>query len=218
MPTKQPSNSRHAVAAESVAPRVVDRAAAARRRARRKRFAGGLTWLRAVLFGHFRLKRGGRGVRIAFAETVFQPSVAPTAQDSEGAKAQGTPIGEDERAMYAALAAALDSRRNLRMALRQLAYVEGRLQRQGLASLASVPADVLERAFRQLTMLAAGAHAAALAPLEASLSEVLTTLGVRDHLLDAGSPHDFLARAKPVVSEGRLSDFLRLSDEVESTD
>jgi hypothetical protein len=175
-----------------------------------------VTGVRLALFGHLRLKRQGHGLRVAFGETLLHPPVEAPAPASVQGGAVAPAFSDSELAMQAALGSALGAQRSLRKALRQLAYVEDRVKRRGFASLGDVPVDVLERAYRQLSLVAAGGQASALVPFEARLSAALVARGVRKHLLDEGSPHDFLERAKPVVSDARLSDFYRLADEPEA--
>ena len=164
--------------------------------------------MRAVLFGHLRLKRKGRAVRVAFAETIL---LAPPTRPA-GDSAAPPIFTEAENAMRAALARALDARPQLRHVLRQLAYVENCVARRGWASLDSVAVDVVERAYRQLGVLCSGPKSHDLLPLETHLAALLVRRGVRDHLLNDLTPQEFLANAKPSVYDARLSDFLRVAD------
>jgi hypothetical protein len=183
--------------------------------------ARGLLWLQAAVFGHVRLKRQGRGVRVAFAETILVSRPALPAQPANKAArhpsddAANPGFSDAETALYNALGRALSARRGMRTALGQLAYLEDRLARRGFASLDSVAVPILARAHQQLALLCSDPNAGALVPLENLLSAVLARRGVCRHLVNGLPPQERLERASLLVSEGRLSDYFTLKDEVQ---
>jgi len=183
--------------------------------------ARGLLWLQAAVFGHVRVKRQGRGVRVAFAETLLVSRPASPAQPASKAErrhngdAASPGFSDAELALYNALGRALTERRGMRTALRQLAYLEDRLARRGFASLDSVAIPILARAHQQLALLCSDPKAGALVPLENLLSAVLAQRGVCSHLVEGLSPQERLQQASLLVAEGRLSDYFTLKDEVQ---
>lgn len=184
---------------------------------RRTGVGGLLTLVRLLVFGQFRLRRRGRGlqgVHVVFGETVLAPRDEPADTSASGPGVSGVTLSPPELAVHQDLSAVVQALGDRRHALRYLGFLEQHIGRGGLAGLSALPVEVLARCFDQVALVAAEHDGKGLVELRARLSRLLLDKGHQDHLLadEHATPSDFLRHAQPVVTEGRISEFLTAAD------
>ena len=124
------------------------------------------------------------------------------------------PSSQLAAAMAAELGALLDSVPKSRQVLQHLAVVEKVLKLHGLNGLVDIPEAALRKAHAQLASLPVQAQHTALSRLQSLLGlQVEPPDRAAEHLHQNAFISSFLTEEKLQVSEGSLSDFVRLQDD-----
>jgi hypothetical protein len=163
-------------------------------------------WMRKLMFGHLRIKRADKGMKLTFAETVFAASNArPGVQGADG---QG-PADAPAR-MRAELAQVLDARANNRQALAHLALLDKHLHTSGMAVFDRMPAKLLAKAHEQLLLVSTVHEDVTRGDLMSALSQALSRRKDEDIGANNNNQRELVYGGGVLVEDGRLSDFLQV--------
>jgi hypothetical protein len=170
--------------------------------------------LRKVVFGHLRIKRADKGVKLTFGETLLAPSSARPAPHEHQSTRPGVQ-GMDGQAnadaparMRAELARVLNARANNRQALAHLALLDKHLRKSGLAVFDRMPVKLLAKAHEQLLLVSAVHEDVTRGDLMLVLSQTLSRR--KDEDIGANNNQRDPVQGRGVlVQDGRLSDFLQ---------
>ena len=177
-------------------------------------FAGLRAFVQRLVFGRLRLKRRDGALQVTWDETLFAPQEKPRAKTREPVsdrKASPADFSDSLVLMRLELSIALNARPNNREVLRHLVFFESALAKQGLRALDDTPLKTLRKAHDQLQLLADPVASRDLTDLVCRMAKaILRRTADVDALLDA----DISRPGTLEVSEGRLSDFVMLADEV----
>lgn len=121
-----------------------------------------LRWLKSLLKGKLRLERRGINVHVRLDPAQIPETEMPAASQ-----------GQALRESHAALRALLDRHPDARRTLRHLVYLEEMIARNGSRVWKKVPTQVLQKAHRQLELLARERQHPALEALYERLGDVL---------------------------------------------
>jgi hypothetical protein len=170
--------------------------------------------LRKLMFGHLRIKRADKGVKLTFGETMLAPSNARPAPHTHHSTRPGVQGMDGEghadapARMRAELAQVLDARANNRQALAHLALLDKHLHKSGLAVFDRMPAKLLAKAHEQLLLVSTVHEDVTRGDLMSALSQALSRR--KDEEIGANNNQRDPVHGRGVlVQDGRLSDFLQ---------
>jgi hypothetical protein len=162
-------------------------------------------WMRKLMFGHLRIKRADKGMKLTFAETVFASSNArPGVHGVDGEATTDAPTR-----MRAELAQVLDARANNRQALVHLALLDKHLHLSGMAVFDRMPVELLAKAHEQLLLVSTVHEDVTRGDLMLVLSQALSRRKNED-IGANNDQRDQVYGGGVSVEDGRLSDFLQV--------
>jgi hypothetical protein len=183
--------------------------------------------MKALAFGQFRLKRGGKGVKMTFAETMMADAgVRPAASGKSAGSPGAVPVLKDVQDAYTSeqvtqmlseLGQLLDERPGNRAALPHLALIEKQLKKRGGSMVfLRLPVEVVHKSHEQLLLLSSRHDRVVSGLLMQALTQTLAQRKFEiapqavQRTPDSGLHSDLRDAANSdvmVVKEGRYSDF-----------
>jgi hypothetical protein len=144
---------------------------------------------------------------------IAMTSSAPPQRSTGLPSAQAKP-SQEERDVSDALQVLLDAHPASRVVLRHLTYLAATFRRTGYAALDGMPLDVLGQALTQLQIAASDQAPSSVQMLALRMENAAARREalVRKASRADGAPSDILSDERMMVSEGRMSDFIRLAE------